>query len=74
VHSLELFTIDKKSNRLNEDAQAAHEWQGALDQAIRHVRRARAGEFPAAVPPSCNCAPWCHGRDICRVPGGPRDK
>lgn len=72
VHSLELFTISKKTRQVEVDDGAESGLQGALDHAIGHVRRARAGEFPVGPPPSCNCPPWCHGRDICRVPGGPR--
>ncbi|HEY6828622.1 MAG TPA: PD-(D/E)XK nuclease family protein, partial [Gemmatimonadaceae bacterium] len=72
VHSLELYTIDK-SRRVEEDADAEAKWQAALDHAIAHVRRARSGEFPAKPPESCNCPPWCHGRDICRIPGGPKN-
>ena len=74
VHSLQLYTIDKKSKQLNEDVEATAKWQAALDRAIAHVKRARNGEFPAGPPDTCNCAPWCHGRDICRVPGGPRER
>jgi len=73
VHSLELYTIDKKTNDLEEDLDATAKWQGALDHAIAHVKSARGGVFPANPPESCKCPPWCHGRDICRVPGGPRE-
>lgn len=72
VHSLELYTIDKKTSVVTEDDEAAEKWNGALDHAIAHVKSIRAGRFPAEPPSSCNCPPWCHGRDICRVKGGPR--
>ena len=72
-HSLELYTIDKKTKRLEDDPAATAKWQGALDHAIAHVKRARGGTFPADPPKTCTCPPWCHGRDICRVPGGPRE-
>ena len=29
---------------------------------------AREGHFPVAPAPSCGCPPFCHGREICRVP------
>jgi hypothetical protein len=73
VHSLELYTIDRKSARLEPDVEADKQWQGALDHAVAHVRRARGGEFSADPPKSCKCPPWCHGRDICRIPNGPRE-
>jgi len=73
VHSLELYSVDKKTSRVEEDVDAVAKWQAALDQAIEHVRRARAGEFPAKPPETCKCPPWCHGRDICRIPGGPQN-
>jgi hypothetical protein len=73
VHSLELYTIDRKSARLEPDVEAGEQWQGALDHAVAHVRRARVGEFSADPPKSCKCPPWCHGRDICRIPNGPRE-
>lgn len=72
VHSLELYTIDKKTRKVEEDEEAVAEWQGALDHAVAHVKRARGGEFSADPPQTCSCPPWCHGRDICRIPGGPR--
>jgi hypothetical protein len=71
VHLLQLYTFDKKSARPQEDAKAQERWQAALDGAIVQIKRVRAGEFPPGPPKSCNCPPWCHGRDICRVPGGP---
>jgi hypothetical protein len=73
VHSLELYTIDKKSKKVEADADAKAQWQSALDAAIAHVKRARAGEFPADPPSTCSCPPWCQGRDICRVKGGHRE-
>jgi ATP-dependent helicase/DNAse subunit B len=48
--------------------------ESALDAVVRHVRAVRAGEFPARPAPSCQCPPFCHAWDICRVPGGPRAK
>ncbi len=65
---LQLYTIDKKSGQLGQDDEAIASWDGALDQAISHVRQARRGEFPAQPPASCGCPPWCHGIDICRIP------
>jgi hypothetical protein len=72
VHCLELYAIDKKSGAVVEDIDAADKLDGALDHAIAHVKSIRAGRFPAEPPQSCSCPPWCHGRDICRIKGGPR--
>jgi hypothetical protein len=72
VHMLQLYTFDKKAKRADQNVAALAQWEQALGAALAHVRRARAGDFPAAPPPSCSCPPWCHGRDVCRVPGGPR--
>ena len=68
VHSLQLYTVDKQSSTLEQDDDAVAKWQAALDHAVGHVKQARRGEFPAKPPVSCGCPPWCHGRDICRVP------
>jgi ATP-dependent helicase/DNAse subunit B len=73
VHPLELYTIDKKTHTVDKNEEAADKMQAALDKAIAHVRQIRDGEFPAEPPGSCNCPPWCHGRDICRIHGGPRE-
>ncbi len=73
VHSLELYTVDKNSKVLTKDEEAQAKLEGALDHAIAHVRSARRGDFPAEPPSVCSCPPWCHGRDICRIPGGPRE-
>ncbi|HEU4565309.1 MAG TPA: PD-(D/E)XK nuclease family protein [Gemmatimonadaceae bacterium] len=72
VHALELYTFDRKAKEPVESVEAVERWKSALSAAVHHIRRARRGEFPAAPPESCKCPPWCHGRDICRVPGGPR--
>lgn len=68
VHSLQLYTVDKKTRVLESNDDAVAQWQTALDWAVAHVKQARRGEFPAAPPASCGCPPWCHGRDICRIP------
>lgn len=73
VHSLELYTIDKKNHTVDRNPDAADKMEMALDQAVAHVRQIRGGEFPADPPATCNCPPWCHGRDICRIHGGPRE-
>ena len=71
VQALELFKIDKKTAEVVSVDNADDKWTAALGLAIEHVKRARRGEFPAGPPGKCTCPPWCHGRDICRIPGGP---
>ncbi|MGH2669612.1 MAG: PD-(D/E)XK nuclease family protein, partial [bacterium] len=69
VHSLSLVRVGKAG--VAEGVEERSRMDGALDAVARHVRRIRAGEFPAAPAPSCNCPPFCHAWDICRVRGGP---
>ncbi|MBK5186674.1 MAG: PD-(D/E)XK nuclease family protein [Gemmatimonadaceae bacterium] len=71
VLQLDLVNIDKRSSEAAPVPNGDDKWQQALDFAVAHVKRARNGEFPAAPPGKCTCPPWCHGRDICRIPGGP---
>jgi hypothetical protein len=71
AQTLELVRIDRKSQEVLPQPDAQDQWTAALHAAINHVKRARSGEFPAAPPGACTCPPWCHGRDICRIPGGP---
>ncbi|MGD8277855.1 MAG: PD-(D/E)XK nuclease family protein, partial [Gemmatimonadota bacterium] len=70
-HSLELYRIEKKTG-LTEQADAVGKMETALDDAGRHVARARTGEFPAHPAPSCACPPFCHAWDVCRVAMGPK--
>ncbi len=70
-HSLELYRIEKNSG-LTEVEAAVEKMATALDDAGRHVARARTGEFPAHPAPSCACPPFCHALDVCRVAMGPR--
>ena len=72
VHSLELFTYDGRSRGVREDESAADRMEEALDAVVRHVRAAREGSFPVRPASSCNCPPFCHALEICRIPGGPR--
>lgn len=69
VHALSPVRVGKDGVRENENDQARLDQ--ALSRVAGHVRRIRLGEFPAAPAPSCHCPPFCHGWDICRVPGGP---
>jgi hypothetical protein len=71
VHHLSLVRVKKAGVAADEDARAKVE--RALSAVARHVLRIRAGEFPARPAPSCNCPPFCHAWDICRVKGGPDD-
>ena len=71
VHTLPLYRYDKKLG-LTEDADKVDQYENALHDVVRHVSAARTGAFPPEPPPSCNCPPFCHARDICRIAGGPR--
>ncbi len=73
VHSLQPWQVDRKAGKLKQEPKDLERLEGALAAVIEHVSAVRRGEFPAAPPPSCGCPPWCHGREICRVPGGPRE-
>jgi len=74
VHALELEQVDRRTHELLSDDEAREKYERALDAVAGHVRAVRAGCFPARPAPSCGCPPFCTGRDICRVPGGPRSK
>ena len=67
VHQLQPYIFDRKAGHPDSDDAAQDQWQASLSHAIAHVKRARAGEFPAAPPSTCGCPSWCHGIDICRV-------
>ena len=69
---LQLVEVDGKKLAAAPDGLARLE--GAFDAVARHVRAVRVGEFPVRPAPSCQCPPFCHAWDICRVPGGPRSK
>jgi ATP-dependent helicase/DNAse subunit B len=71
AQTLDLVEIDKKSQEVLPQPDAQDRWTAALHAAVDHVKRARSGEFPAHPPGGCTCPTWCHGRDICRIPGGP---
>lgn len=71
VHPLRLYRIEKKTDRLVRDEEAAQRLEGALDAVARHVRAARDGVYPASPAASCKCPDFCHAWDICRVRGGP---
>jgi hypothetical protein len=73
VQRLQLLEYDKKAGEVVEAAEGRARMEAALDAAVRHVQRVRAGEFPADPPETCGCPSFCHARDICRVAGGPRD-
>lgn len=71
-HALPLVAVAKGDAGPERDADAAARQEAALRAALSSARRVREGEFPANPAPSCGCPPYCHGWDICRVPGGPR--
>jgi hypothetical protein len=72
VHSLELYTYDKRAGGPKEEEKADGKMEAALDAVVRHVSAARSGSFPVRPAPSCNCPPFCHALEICRIPGGPK--
>jgi RecB family exonuclease len=45
----------------------------ALDAAGACVSKARAGVLAASPLRSTGCSPYCPARDVCRIPGGPRE-
>jgi len=71
AQTLDLVKFDKKLQEVSPQPGEQDKWAAALHAAIDHVKRARLGDFPAGPPGECTCPPWCHGRDICRIPGGP---
>lgn len=74
VHALSLAPVEKGVLVDGEAAgDAQRQLDAALDAAGRRVRAARSGELPAAPAPSAGCSPYCPARDICRIPGGPRE-
>jgi hypothetical protein len=66
------FDAERASALTSDDAHAV------LDEALHHIRRtverARTGDFAVRPAPSAGCPPYCVSRDICRVPGGPRER
>ena len=72
MQDLTFVEVDPKEKKLVQDEKAEAQWEGALDQVIRHVQRMRRGEFPAAYAPSAGCPPYCPALEICRVAGGPQ--
>ncbi len=69
THSLSLVRVGRAG--VTHAAEERTRMEGALNAVARHVRRIRAGEFPASPAPSCRCPPFCHAWDVCRVAGGP---
>jgi len=74
LHQLQLHQVERRSQALFANAGDAARMEEALDQIPRLVRSIRRGEFPVRPAPSCGSPPFCHARDICRIPGGPRAK
>lgn len=74
VHVLSLAPVEKGALAGGDAADAAQrQLDSALDAAGRRIRAARSGTLPAAPAPSAGCSPYCPARDICRIPGGPRE-
>ena len=73
VHSLELYQVNRRTNKLERNEEAHAKMERALDAVAAHVLAARGGRFPVRPASSCGCPPFCASRDVCRVPGGPRE-
>lgn len=71
VHSLSLAPVRK--GEVVDAPDATEKLALALDAAGHRVAALRNGEFPAQPTASCGCSKYCPARDICRIPGGPRD-
>lgn len=71
VHQLSLHPV--KNGELQEAPDAQAKLDGALAAAGRLISELRAGALPARPAPSAGCSPYCPARDICRIPGGPRE-
>lgn len=72
LHVLQPYTYDRNSGGPVEDEKEVAQMERALDDAVRHVKAMRAGEFPVEPAESCGCPFFCHALDICRIPGGPK--
>jgi hypothetical protein len=72
VHRLQLYEVDWKTDTLVEQPDAQAKFEQALDAVPRLVLGVRGGRFPVELAESCNCPPWCHGRDICRAQHEPK--
>jgi ATP-dependent helicase/nuclease subunit B len=70
-HQLALVALAKGDAGAERDAEAERRRGGAVEAAAACARSVRDGRFPARPARSCGCPPFCHGWDICRVPGGP---
>ena len=71
VHQLSLVPV-RKGETLDAP-EAEQKLTDALAAAGAKIAQLRRGELPAAPTPSAGCSPYCPARDICRIPGGPRD-
>lgn len=81
VHLVPLISAEKPEGAkkgsttrvASENSEAAERVAQALAHAGVIVSRARSGQFPIAPTGSAGCSPYCVGRGICRIPGGPID-
>jgi len=74
IHPLELVQVDRKAGEIVTAEAARERLEQALAAAAAHVRSIRSGRFPAITARSCECAPWCPGRDICRAAARPGER
>jgi len=74
AHQLQLWAYDPKTKKPLQEAEAAEKMDRALGAVVRHVRSIREGRFPVQPPESCECSPYCHALDVCRIAGGPTFK
>ncbi len=71
VHQLTLVPI--KKGEVQDAAAAEEKLAAALDAAGTKITQLRHGELPAVPTPTAGCSPYCPARDVCRIPGGPKD-
>jgi RecB family exonuclease len=72
--ALRLGQFDSKGAALEPEGEDHERFANAVS-AVRHAaERAMRGDFAVRPAPSAGCSPYCVARDICRIPGGPRDR
>jgi hypothetical protein len=71
VHVLSLAPV--KAKAVQEAPEAEQKLSNALIDAGERIAEIRDGSLPAAPTDSCGCSPYCPARDVCRIPGGPRE-
>lgn len=72
VHQLALFGV--KGSEIVGMPDSLARLEVALGKAGVLITDIRSGVLPAAPTRSSGCPPFCPARDVCRIPGGPRDE